>query len=143
MTGMLATYDRLAGTVEIRTRTQLTPVRTSSDNRVADWVASQSCCNFAAASVPFAVSLCGCHLLPFGLWFARLVAKPVEALAVDLRELDPVAGVVDLEVETAQTSERRLCSPGNLPITFVLRFTSPSVRSSRFVERQRLRCRSG
>jgi hypothetical protein len=30
-------------------------------------VASQSCCNFAAASVPFAVSLSGCHLLPFGL----------------------------------------------------------------------------
>jgi sigma-70-like protein len=29
-------------------------------------VASQSCCNFAAASVPFAVSLSCCHLLPFG-----------------------------------------------------------------------------
>lgn len=30
-------------------------------------VASQSCCNFAAASVPFVVSLSGCHLLSFGL----------------------------------------------------------------------------
>jgi hypothetical protein len=30
-------------------------------------VASQSCCNFAAASVPFALSLSRCHLLSFGL----------------------------------------------------------------------------
>jgi hypothetical protein len=36
-------------------------------NRRPQEVASQSCCNFAAASVPFAVSLSGCHLLPFGL----------------------------------------------------------------------------
>jgi hypothetical protein len=38
-----------------------------SGSDVGAWVASQSCCNFAAASVPFAVSLGGCHLLPFGL----------------------------------------------------------------------------
>ena len=31
------------------------------------WVASQSCCNFAAAWVPLSVSLGGGHLL----WFAR------------------------------------------------------------------------
>jgi hypothetical protein len=36
MTGMLATYDRLARTVEIPTRTQLTPVGTSTDSGVAD-----------------------------------------------------------------------------------------------------------
>src|SRR5829696_7023909 len=62
-------------------------------------VASQSCCNFAAALVPFAVSLSGCHLLLRGLCTRRLVAKPVKPLAADLGELDPVAGVVDLQVE--------------------------------------------
>ena len=44
---------------------------------------------------------------------------------------------------TAQTSVRQLVSPGNRPITLVRRRTSPSERSSRFVDRHRSRCLSG
>src|SRR6266487_1054806 len=40
---------------------------------------------------------------------------------------------------TAQHRLRQLVSPGNRPITFVRRLTSSSDRSSRFVERSRLR----
>jgi hypothetical protein len=36
---------------------------------------------------------------------------------------------------TAQQSDKQLDSPGKRPITFVRRLTSPSDRSSRFVER--------
>jgi hypothetical protein len=45
------------------------------------------------------VSLSRCHLLSVGLSLGWLVAEPVKALAVDVGELDPVAGVVDLQVE--------------------------------------------
>ena len=44
---------------------------------------------------------------------------------------------------TAQHKLRQLVSPGNRPITFVRRLTSSSERSSRFVERSRLRRWSG
>ena len=44
---------------------------------------------------------------------------------------------------TAQAIVRQLVSPGKRPITLVLRRTSSSDRSSRFVLRSRLRSRSG
>jgi hypothetical protein len=71
------------------------------------------------------------------------VPESVELLAVDLGELDSVAGVVDLEVEDGPDEREAALLARDLPITFVLRFTSPSVRSSGLVERQRLRWRSG
>src|SRR5918999_336673 len=44
---------------------------------------------------------------------------------------------------TAQIRLRALVSPGKRPITLVRRRTSTKVRSSRFVERIRLRCSDG
>jgi len=61
-----------------------------------------------------------------------LVSHPLEALTVEGVDVDVVGLVGDQEIEDAQTSVRQLSSPGKRPITFVLRLTSPSERSSRF-----------
>ena len=53
------------------------------------------------------------------------------------------ASAGDEQVEHAQHKLRQLVSPGNRLITFVRRWTSSSERSSRCVQRSRLRRRSG
>jgi hypothetical protein len=76
---------------------------------------------------------------PFG-W---LVSDSGEALAVELGEGDAVGGVGDDEVEHGPDEREAAGLAGNRLITLVRRLTSPSDRSSRFVERQRRRCRGG
>src|SRR5919198_6400369 len=61
-------------------------------------VASLCCCKFAAASVPGGVSLCGVHLLG-SRFLVSLVSGPLEALAVELVEVDAVGLVSDEEIE--------------------------------------------
>ena len=88
------------------------------------------------------LSLRGAHLLGDRLLMA-LVSDPPEALALELGEPDAVGGVGDVEVEHGPDERQAASSPGNRPITLVRRLTSPSDRSSRFVERHRRRCLVG
>ena len=88
------------------------------------------------------VSLCGCHLLR-GRPFGAFVAHPLEALAVELVEVDAVGLVGDEEVEDGPDEREAAGFAGKRPITLVRRLTSPSDLSSRFVLRHRRRCRGG
>ena len=72
-----------------------------------------------------------------------LVSEPLEALVFELGEVDAVGGVADVEVKVRPDQGEAAGLAGNRPITLVRRLTSPSDRSSRFVERQRRRCRVG
>ena len=86
----------------------------------------------------------GGDLLVEGVAVELLVFDSVEVLAVDIGERGaPFEAWVMNRSRTAKTSERQLVSPGKRPITLVRRRTSPSERSSRFVERHRSRCLSG
>ena len=71
------------------------------------------------------------------------VADALAVAAFELGEPDAVGGVADVEVEHGPDQGEAAVSPGKRPMTLVRRLTSPSERSSRFVERQRRRCRVG
>ena len=82
------------------------------------WAHSQNCCKFTPGSrFPVALSLRGAHLLGGRLPIA-LVSDPLEALALELGELDAVGGVADVEVEHDPERARPLLSPGNRRITW-------------------------
>ena len=88
------------------------------------------------------VSLGGGHLLGSGV-VGRLVSDALEALAFELGELDAVGGVSDVEVKDGPDEREAAGLAGKRPITLVRRLTSPSDRSSRFVDRHLRRWRVG
>src|SRR5829696_8073112 len=74
-----------------------------------------------------------------GSWYLTRLS-PWRSSSVNLT---PLVSWVMRRSRTAQTSVRQLSSPGKRPITLVRRLTSPSDRSSRFVDRHRRRCLGG
>ena len=88
------------------------------------------------------VSLGGGHLLG-DVVVVAFVAESFEVLAFELGELDAVGGVADVEVQDGPDEREAAGLAGERPITFVRRLTSPSERSSRFVDRHRRRCLVG
>ena len=88
------------------------------------------------------VSLGGGHLLG-DRFVVSLVAESFEVLAFELGELDAVGGMADVEVRHGPDERQAAGLAGKRPITLVRRLTSPSERSSRFVDRHRRRCLVG
>ncbi len=89
-----------------------------------------------------AVSLCGVHLLGDRL-LAAFVAHSLEALTVELVEVDAVGLVSDEEVEDGPDEGEAALFALEGPMTLVRRLTSASDRSSRFMLRHRRRWRGG
>src|SRR3954464_15406866 len=74
--------------------------RALSRSPVGARVESLSCCNFVGGSGSRSgnFTLCGIRLLGDG-GVVALIAEPLEVLAFELGELDPVGGVADVEVK--------------------------------------------
>ena len=89
------------------------------------------------------ISLCGGYLLGDRL-LGAFVAQLLEALAVELVEVDAIGLVGDQEVEDGPDEGEAAVLPGEGgPITLVRRLTSPRDRSRRFVLRHVRRWRGG
>jgi hypothetical protein len=82
------------------------------------------------------VSLCGGHLLGCRLFVAFVLIR-FEVLALELMNLIPVGGVRDVEVKHRPDESEAAGLAWDRPMTLVRRLTSPSDRSSRFVDRMK------
>jgi hypothetical protein len=71
------------------------------------------------------------------------VSRSLQALAVERDEVDAIGLMGAQQVEHGPDEGEAAGLAGKRPITLVRRLTSPSDRSSTFVDRHRRRCLSG